>query len=417
MTSEVEDKFDDGRYWPVVAEFFVSVLAVFVVLSSAVSQPPVVPPDVLQKVRGNLDRLKGRGLLDHYYEANDREILMIYSTQYLGFDPCSWALASERAREVQESVRVLEGLGDHVARLSIEGHADERRPSGCKQMRFGTNFELSQNRAMAVFAAMLGKTMEELDEAAKEARDAMSERRPQSLTLVGTLTGRKRVVVAGYGATRPRVPENPEDERNRRVELRAVLDRTDLEASEPTTLAGNVTYHGNTQRLAPSTDPKVEQDPPVEETVRRIRGHVTTITQELGGYDCHTRVLDGVSAEGGELRACYAGAELTKLTAIYYGESGRASEDYFFWRGELVFVFARAEVYTGHLSGVAAGHRERRFYFEGGRLVRQLESAGGAEVPSPPEGVNFGQYLPKQARILAACAADSSRGACVASRK
>jgi flagellar motor protein MotB len=220
MTSEA----DDGRYWPVVAEFFVSVLAVFVVLSSAVSQPPAVPPETLERVRTDLKQLKTRGLLDDF-DATEREVLMIYSTQYLGFDPCSWALASEKAREVQESARVLERLGDRVARLSIEGHADERRPVGCKQMRFGTNFELFTKPRDGGFAAMLGETMERPDDAAREARDATGE--PRSQSLIRSLTVRNRVVVAGYGATRPRVPNDPQDEGNRRVEFRAVLNRTD----------------------------------------------------------------------------------------------------------------------------------------------------------------------------------------------
>jgi hypothetical protein len=71
-------------------------------------------------------------------------------------------------------------------------------------------------------------------------------------------------------------------------------------------------------------------DPSVEEKVKVIRARYAEIERDL--KDCRQvkRDLPGESAEGGELTAWFKGRSLQKLSARFFGESGKALEEYYF---------------------------------------------------------------------------------------
>lgn len=153
---------------------------------------------------------------------------------------------------------------------------------------------------------------------------------------------------------------------------------------------------------------------PTDAAVHRIRAHYATIERELPTYRCRTLELDGFSAEGGELQACYAGDQLRKLTARYYGESGRAEEQFFVWNQQLEFVFRADDTYTEPLSGRVQHRAEERFYFVDGKLVRWL---GPGNVPRAVRSAEAQEAATGHltiARQLAACAQDANATRCAA---
>jgi hypothetical protein len=116
-------------------------------------------------------------------------------------------------------------------------------------------------------------------------------------------------------------------------------------------------------------------DPAVEEKIKAIRTKYAQIEKAL--KDCRQvkRDLPGESAEGGELTAWFRDRSVTKLSAMFYGESGKALEQYYFWDSELIFVFRVDWHYTQPTSGVVKNKTEDRFYFADGKLIRWLDPA------------------------------------------
>lgn len=152
----------------------------------------------------------------------------------------------------------------------------------------------------------------------------------------------------------------------------------------------------------------------LEAAIGRIRQRYAEIQRGLPRYRCRTLSLDGFSAEGGELQACYDGAALRKLTARYFGESGRAEEQYFVWGDHVDFVFRQTERYTAPLSGSVAAREEQRFYFVEGRLVRWIGSDDSAQPVTSSDAQDEATRLQATGRKFAACAADPAQDTCAA---
>lgn len=152
----------------------------------------------------------------------------------------------------------------------------------------------------------------------------------------------------------------------------------------------------------------------LEAAIGRIRQRYAGIQRDLPRYRCRTLSLDGFSAEGGELQACYDGAALRKLTARYFGESGRAEEQYFVWGDHVDFVFRQTERYTAPLSGRVATREEQRFYFVEGKLVRWVGPDGTPQPVASSGAHDEATRLQATARKFAACAADSAQDTCAA---
>ena len=111
----------------------------------------------------------------------------------------------------------------------------------------------------------------------------------------------------------------------------------------------------------------------VDEKIKAIRVKYAEIESEL--KDCRQvkRDLPGESAEGGELTAYVKGPTLRKLSARFFGETGKALEEYYFANdNKLIFVLRIESHYTKPMSGVTKNKTEQRFYFAEGKLIRWL---------------------------------------------
>lgn len=113
-------------------------------------------------------------------------------------------------------------------------------------------------------------------------------------------------------------------------------------------------------------------DSSVEEKVKAIRAQYAQIEKGLKDSRQVKRDLPGESAEGGELTAYFKDRSVAKLSAKFFGETGKALEEYYFWNSELIFVFRIESRYTKPMSGVVKTQTEDRFYFADGKLIRWL---------------------------------------------
>lgn len=139
-----------------------------------------------------------------------------------------------------------------------------------------------------------------------------------------------------------------------------------------------------------------EADAPVQ----RIRAVCAATEKTL--KDCTTvqREIVGQSTEGGDLTAYRRGAAVVKLEALYLGETGKATEEYYLEDGRVVFVLRVDSRYDKPLSGVVKERAEERFYLADDKLVRWLD-AKKQPVPLPsPEGNERAQELLARARLL-----------------
>src|SRR4051812_7438162 len=124
-----------------------------------------------------------------------------------------------------------------------------------------------------------------------------------------------------------------------------------------------------------------------------IRQHYEIINKEARLYRRVKKELSGFSAEGGEMVAYLHGPSVMKVVATFFGETGRATEEYYFWNGELIFVFQTDNRYDKPF-GKVVRKIENRFYFKEDKLIRWLDE-NGKEVPS-----DSAEYAPKQAEYL-----------------
>lgn len=107
-----------------------------------------------------------------------------------------------------------------------------------------------------------------------------------------------------------------------------------------------------------------------------IRKQYGDINRKVPTYKKVKKNLSGFSAEGGTLVAYFHGPSIMKMSAVYFGETGRASEEYYYWNGKLIFVFQKEERYDKPLSGKVVSTKENRYYFDQDKLIKWIDESG-----------------------------------------
>lgn len=113
-----------------------------------------------------------------------------------------------------------------------------------------------------------------------------------------------------------------------------------------------------------------------EDPIQSIRQHYAQINGSVPRYKRVKKELTGFSAEGGELLAYFHGPSVMKMVATYFGESGKATEEYYFWDGKLIFVLRTDFRYNKPLSGRVVKKTENRFYFSNDKLIKWINEGG-----------------------------------------
>lgn len=160
-----------------------------------------------------------------------------------------------------------------------------------------------------------------------------------------------------------------------------------------------------TSRLASAQD-AVTASSGSPAAIGRIRTVFTSVERNAARYRQTVHDLQEFSLEGGVLHGFYDGAELRKLAAREFGESWRGTEEYYFSRGQLVFIYVVHERYDEPMSGRVRARIENRYYLESGRLIRRVRTQTPSTVQEDLS--SFDPKLPDlltSAKLFAACAA------------
>ncbi len=205
--------------WPVIADAFLALLAVVVVMASG-KQPrskavEVFKQQIAEKARGEFSSLLAN------VDMGQNWIRLIFSDETLSFETCQWDLTQEKQRDIQKLFRWLGERAEIVRQIRIEGHADRRRVRECPDLGpFKDNLQLSQNRARAVYNVLLGFSAEERD-GLQTLLDGEDGTVPltEGLGYLREMARSGELEVSGYGDTRPRDKSNLDSPVNRRVEV------------------------------------------------------------------------------------------------------------------------------------------------------------------------------------------------------
>ncbi len=120
----------------------------------------------------------------------------------------------------------------------------------------------------------------------------------------------------------------------------------------------------------------VAASPQSEDPIASIRQHYAQINRSPSKYKKVKKELSGFSTEGGQLVAYFDGPNIMKIAAAFYGESGKASEEYYYWDGQLIFVLRTDYRYNKPLSGKVVRTTVDRFYFSHNKLIRWIDENG-----------------------------------------
>lgn len=140
-----------------------------------------------------------------------------------------------------------------------------------------------------------------------------------------------------------------------------------------------------------SYDAKAQSQDPIQ----AIRQQYAAINRGAARYQKVKKELLGFSAEGGELFAYFSGPSIVKISATFFGEMGRATDEFYYSNDRLIFVFRRQSHYSAPLSGKVVRTTENRYYFKDDKLIRWIGEDGKQVSTTAPE---FGQV---EDRLLA----------------
>jgi len=216
-------------FWPAVADSFLGILGVVVFVTIGIPRPDPVAEKLRTDLTKQLADEQARGVVLDYIVSRSK-VTIVYPEKALSFEQCEWDLQPDKAERIRTHMRAnlfnemdSQGLIENV---EITGHADSERAAPCNEklkrmgkplLTFSDNLELSQNRARAVYNALLGVN----DSRNLEAALAEQGVGDPALNYLVRATERGSVLVAGYGDTKPY--EKFRDVRNhplhRRVEI------------------------------------------------------------------------------------------------------------------------------------------------------------------------------------------------------
>ena len=206
--------------WPVIADAFLTLLAVVVVLASgrqAVdTDVETLKREIVQKSQGEYASI----LSD--VEVRTKWARLVLTEETLSFPKCKWGLPVEKQQQIQRLFQWIGLRRGLLRQIRIEGHADRQwAGEGCSDVGpFLDNLQLSQNRARAVYNVLLGfapETRVGLQELLNETGNAPTV--PAEMNYLRDLARRGCLEVAGYGDRHPRDKRDPDSPKNRRVEI------------------------------------------------------------------------------------------------------------------------------------------------------------------------------------------------------
>lgn len=206
--------------WPVIADAFLTLLAVVVVMASG-RTPVDTEVDKLKSEILEKSHHEYAGLLTDV-QIGSKWARLVLTEESLSFPKCEWTLPAEQQEQIHTLFQWIGERRGLLRQIRIEGHADRKwLGEGCSDVGpFLDNLQLSQNRARAVYNVLLGfapETRVGLQELLNE--EGQAPPAPQGLEYLRDLAKHGCLEVAGYGDRHPRDKSDPDSPKNRRVEI------------------------------------------------------------------------------------------------------------------------------------------------------------------------------------------------------
>lgn len=132
-----------------------------------------------------------------------------------------------------------------------------------------------------------------------------------------------------------------------------------------------------------------------DKLIQKIKFEFIKINHLVEDYEVVTQELNEESTEGGNLNYYYEENELKKVISYLYGETGKLVEEYYFSKGNLIFIFSRKYTYDKPIymeESVQQGSIENRYYFNNRKLILWLNNKNEVEQEA--------YYLEKELEIL-----------------
>jgi len=124
-----------------------------------------------------------------------------------------------------------------------------------------------------------------------------------------------------------------------------------------------------------------------------IKSQFAEINKNLKSYKKVEKTDTIESTEGNEVLLYYKGNEIKKVAVTYYGETGKAIQEYYFFDKKLIFCYCVDYHYNRPFTvkggGKIASTTEERFYLDNGKILlvkkRPLTSEYFSEFPYDPK--------------------------------
>lgn len=140
--------------------------------------------------------------------------------------------------------------------------------------------------------------------------------------------------------------------------------------------------------------------------ISRIRTRFVSINSDTTSYRIVRRDIEGYAVEGADISGYFMADTLKKIVARYFAESGFGREEFYFWQGQLIFVF-RQKNRSSQQCLDCEGVDENRFYLSGGRLLRWVNERGLLLVADQPAAIDETRRLLRTAAEFTALLRDA----------
>lgn len=111
-----------------------------------------------------------------------------------------------------------------------------------------------------------------------------------------------------------------------------------------------------------------------EKDIVEIRSQVAAINKGAAKYKKVTKDVDDISLEGAEATYYRSGEDLKKITTRMYGETYKATGEFYYRDGKLIFGYIRHSQYDTQI-GLSKPVKvirveDQRYYFKDGELIK-----------------------------------------------
>ncbi|KTD61874.1 hypothetical protein [Legionella spiritensis] len=106
-----------------------------------------------------------------------------------------------------------------------------------------------------------------------------------------------------------------------------------------------------------------------EQSVNAVVNH---INQQLDACQISSKIIEGLSAEGSELKVCRNKQGIEKIWIQYMGEQGNAVESFYFDQNQLIYFQRDVTYYRGKEQAIT----EEKIYLKAGKIVSWYINGG-----------------------------------------